>query len=109
MDAPNPVGTASKSIDLTHALFPWDGESPCYLRMPDSEYLYLPCFTSAEKLRAMMDQVGITGYTIKQIDDGSEFMTSFNVPEAKDIKVILDPHFVDGGKVRFLQVSSSAN
>lgn len=106
---PHRTSKPLESVNLTHALFPWDGEFPCYLSMPDSEYLYLPCFTSADKLRAMMDQVGITGYTIKHIDDGPEFLTSFDVPEAKNVKVILDPHFVDGGKVRFLQVSPSAN
>ena len=109
MDAPHQVGTASKSIDLTNALFPWDSVVPCYLRMPNSEYLYLPCFTSEDKLRTLMTQVGITGYTIKKIEDGPEFMTSFNVPEASNIKVILDPHFVDGGRVRFLQVTPNVN
>lgn len=39
---PHRTGKPFLSVILIHALFPWDGESPCYLGMPDSEYLYLP-------------------------------------------------------------------
>lgn len=94
---------------LTGTLFPWEGGLPCFLRIPGSEYEYLPCFTSADKLHEMMAIVGITGYTIKQVEDGPEFLTSFDVPEARNIRVILDPHFVEGGRLRFFQVAPSAS
>jgi hypothetical protein len=56
-----------------------------------------------------MSQLGITGYTIKHINDGNEFMSSFDVPEAKDIRVILNPHIIEGGKVRYTLVTPNAN
>jgi hypothetical protein len=108
MPEPHQVGPV-KSVDLTRALLPWDGTKPHFLRMPDSEYLYLPCFTSLDKLQDMMNLVEITGYTIKQVDDMTEFLGSFSSIEADGIKVILDPHYVGDGKVRFTQVTSSAN
>lgn len=87
-------------VNLTGALLPWDTikDQPCFLRMPDSEYFYLPCFTSIDQLRAMMGQIGVTEYRVKQVDDGHEFMSSFDVPQAKDIRVIL-----------FTQVAPTAN
>lgn len=77
--------------------------------MPESEYLYLPCFTSVELLEEMMSRVGVTGYTIKKVIDGAEFMNSFMTQEAKDIRVILDPHFIEEGRVRFQQVIPTQN
>ena len=102
---PHPIGTGSKSIDLTGALFPWEGEQPVFMRMPGSSYLYLPCFTEVDKLRLIMARIGVFSYSVKQIEDGPDFLTSFDVPGAEDIRVILDPHFLEDGKVRFTQVA----
>ena len=102
-------GTSEKSVSLTGTLFPWDGDQPHYFRMPGSNYLYLPCFTDADKLRDMMDRLHIQRYTIKQVNDGPDFLTSFDVLGAEHIKVIIDPHFIEGGKVRFTQVVPNAS
>lgn len=98
-----------KSVSLTGTLFPWDVDQPHFLRMPESHYRYLPCFTDVDKLKAMMARVGIFEYSIKKVEDGREFLTSFEVQGAEDIRVILDPHFIAGGKVRFTQVTQDSN
>ena len=103
MPEPHQVGTPLKSVSLTGTVFPWDGSQPHYLRMPESNYLYLPCFTDVDKLRDMMDRLHIQRYVIKQVDDGPEFLTSFDVPKAEHVRVILDPHFIGEGKIRFTQ------
>jgi hypothetical protein len=51
-----------------------------------------------DKLRDMMSRLDIRDYTIKQVDDGPDFLTSFDVPEASDIRVILDPYCIEGGR-----------
>jgi len=109
MVTPSRTEAPSKPIELTNALFPWNGTTPHFLRMPDSEYLYLPCFTKVELLKEMMTRVGITDYTVKQITDGAEFMSSFSDQGSKDIRVILDPHFIEEGRVRFQQVIPNQN
>ena len=102
-------GTPEKEVTLTGTLFPWDGDQPHYLMMPGSDYRYLPCFTSADKLREVMDRVGVSNYTIKQVEDGPDFLTSFDVLEAANVRVILDPYFVAGGRVRFTQVAPNVS
>lgn len=107
-DAPRSIGPL-KEVSITGALIPWDGDQPHLLRMPGSDFRYLPCFTTVEKLRALMEVLGILGYTVKQIDDGQDFMSSVSSSSAQDIRVILDAHFTEGGKIRFTQVVPSSN
>jgi len=102
-------GTTEKTVNLTGTVFPWDGTQPHFFMMPGSNYQYLPCFTDVDKLRDMMDRLHIQRYTIKQVEDGPDFLTSFDVPGAEHIKVVLDPHFIEGGRVRFTQVVPNAN
>ncbi len=107
---PSLIGS-KRDVDLTGALLPWDTtkKQPCFLRMPDSEYLYIPCFTSIDQLRAMMVQIGVTEYRVKQVDDGREFMSSFDIPQARDIRVILNPRYIAPGRIRFTQVAPTAS
>ena len=102
-------GTPASSVSLTGTVFPWHEGQPIFLKMPESDYLYMACFTDVDKLRAMMVRLKIQDYSIKQVQDVHEFLTSFDVPEASDVRVILDPHFIAGGKVRFTQVSKDIN
>jgi hypothetical protein len=106
---PHRVGTPERSVSLTGTVFPWKDWQPVFFRMPQSDYLYIPCFTDVDKLRDMMARLNIRDYKIKQVDNGPEFLTSFDVPEASNMRVILDPHFIEGGKVRFTQVVPNAS
>ena len=68
--APKPTGKPLAPVSVTGTLFPWDGAQPVFLSMPGSPSLYLPCFTTEEKLRAVMRRAGVEFVSIKHIDDG---------------------------------------
>lgn len=102
-DAPHPIGLP-KEVSITGALIPWDVDQPHFLTMPGSDFRYLPCFSAIEKLQTLMEALEITNYTVKQIDDGMSFLSSVSGPENQNVRVILDAHFVEGGRVRFTQV-----
>ena len=108
-EAPKYVGTSIQQVHLTGTLFPWCDGMPVYLRMPGSPFLYLPCFTHESALRDVMRQAGVTFDKIKQIADGVEFMACFRVPEASNIRVILNPRYTPEGKVRYIQVFRGEN
>lgn len=101
-------GTPVRSIELTGKIFPWDPSTaqPVLTRMGDSKAFYLSCFSKPEDLRATMTRLGITGYTIKQIQDGREFMSSIPSTYGEGpLHVILDPYPVpDGIRTRWTQV-----
>ena len=98
---PRPINNHLKVIDLTGKLIPWDEGSPVFLRMPMSEHLYLPCFSTETKLTQCLERAGIAWKNIKHIDDGQEFLKSF---PCQEIKIIIDPYWTDKGTVRFTEV-----
>ena len=98
--APRPTGAPVRAVELTGKLFPWSQEQPVLLQMPGSSALYLPCFSSAKGLREVLGRSRVGFGSIKQIDDGREFLSS--IPGA--IVVIVDPRYTEQGRVRFTQV-----
>jgi len=101
-DGPQPTGREPSVITLTGAVFPWAGTEPVFLKLPGSPDLYLPCFSSAEKLREVLEAGNITWETIKQIQDEATFLAS--IYERPNVKVILDLHRTHEGTVRFTEV-----
>jgi hypothetical protein len=96
-------GPEPKAVDLTGCIFPWVEGAPFLCQMPGSEALYLPVFTTVEKLRAFLLRCpgGLdAGERLKKIEDGPEFFGS--VPG--EVVVIVDPWFTVAGTVRFTQV-----
>lgn len=92
---------------LTGKLFPWNKstEQPVLINMPGSPYFYLPLFSSKEKLEGMLAAGRIPFDSIKHIDDGREFLTSLTEsPGWTETKVILDPYFLENGRVRFTEL-----
>lgn len=88
---------------MTAKLIPWDGNQPVWLTMPGSPILYLPVFSTEYQLRETMSKAGVFFQSIKQIEDGPEFLQS--VVDAKEqIAVIVDPYFLPNGRVRFTQI-----
>jgi hypothetical protein len=94
--------------DITGWLFPWDGEQPVLLRMPDSPHQYLPLFKSPEDLKKVMERANASYRSIKQVVDGVEFYQSIHEQrhpsEGSELKVILDLYFLPNGRVRFSEL-----
>jgi len=98
---PRPTGRGEAELQLTGCLLPFGADGRAVLlMMPGSVYLYLPLFTSLEKLQACLKQASVSYATVKQVVVGQEFLDS--IPS--DIVVIQDPWFTDEGKVRFMQI-----
>ncbi len=98
---PNRTGRPPTNIVLTGKLLPWEQGKPALMKLVGSPHIYLPCFSTEEKLREMMGRAEIPFEKIKQIDDGDEFSDS--VP--RYIKIIVDPYFLgEDGRVRYLEV-----
>ncbi len=101
MDTPPPKPTGKISqVTVIGSLIPWQRGQPVFMTVPGSPHTYLPIFSTEEKLRQVMQEISITGYSIKQIDDTDEFLSS--VPQ--HIPVIVDPHRV-GDKTRWTELS----
>ena len=101
-------GKPLRSVGLTGKIFPWNPstQQPVLTHMGASTTYYLACFSKEEDLRATMTRLGITGYTIKQIQDGPEFLSSIPSTYGDDtLHVILDPYLAeDGLRTRWTQV-----
>ena len=101
--APFLVNPFPKEVSLDGMLFPWDGEQPVFFRMPGSDFFYLACFSSKEHLFDFMKHVGCDYRSVKQIENGREFMSSFDGHHDR-VKIILDPFYLPNGRVRFSEV-----
>jgi len=113
VDPPKPTGKPATEVSLTGMLIPWStwspsaplGEDqPVLLNMPGSPSFYLPCFTTEDKLRQTMGRAKIEFQKIKRIDDGREFLAS--IEAQRGVVVIVDPHFLENGRVRFTEIRS---
>lgn len=107
MFAPRPTGKPAEELVLTGMLFAWDSERqvPLLLTMHGTTNLYLPCFKDKEALDAVMGKVYLDGYSIKQVDDGREFLNSLpRKDHDRDVKVVVNLRFVPNGRVRFSEV-----
>jgi hypothetical protein len=105
---PHRTGAPPRVISLTGKIFPWNPstQQPWYIHIGETPDLYLACFSEAPALRAVMARIGVTGYTIKLIQDDFEFRSS--IPSRLDaetpLHLILDPTFDDNGRSRFTQI-----
>jgi len=101
-DAPK-QRSGPKSVNLHGALFPMRGEQPTLLSIPQSPLLYLPCFTTEEKLWSLLNILQIPVDNIKTIDDPLEFLGSL---KDSGVTVILDLYFTPEGKIRYQQIQT---
>jgi hypothetical protein len=98
------------SITLTGKLFPWALAGivrgrPVFISLSGTSDLYLPCFTDAADLHAVMFRAGAPFDRIKQIDDEVEFLESLpREVEGKRVRIMVDPSFTDDGKTRWTEV-----
>ena len=85
-------------MTLTGALMPWK-DGPVFLEEPGSSFVYLPCFSKAEALEAVMRRAGVSYEEIVRIEDEEEFLAILGIPEAAGIRIVKDPYFTVGAKM----------
>jgi hypothetical protein len=100
---PRPTGK-TRAVSLERKLFAWDQtrSMPVFFGTPGSDLDYIACFDSAEKLRAFHARARVDFDSIKQIENGREFIAS--VAASPRTAIIVDPWFALDGRVRFTQV-----
>jgi len=102
--APHLVNPLPKNVVLTGGLIPWHDDQPVLLRMPLSDLDYFPVFSSKELLEDTLGKAGIPFTSIKQVENGPEFLTTFTEEHRRTMKLIFDPFFMSTGRIRFTQV-----
>lgn len=92
-----------KSISLTGKIFPFKDGQPVGVVVENVTFLSL--FSTEEKLHFSMEMMGVSDYSIKQIDDHTEFLDSI---QGSGIRVMLDPylaiHETEGPVTRFTEI-----
>jgi len=103
---PRPTGHPPEEVTLTGKVFPWEDGCPVFLRIAGSPFRWLPCFSDASKLRGFLEQCGVSHERIKVIDDHRGFIESFprKRSDGMEIRLMIDPHRTEEGKIRYLQV-----
>jgi len=104
---PRPIdGAQIRSYDLTGHLFPWHQGTPALLTMPNSNDVFLPVFSTVEKLQALVRLVDLPIDAIKQIDNPIEFFKSMpaQFPNGTRLRVIIDPYRTDENHTRFSEL-----
>ncbi len=91
----------SERINIANYIFPWNDLNPIFLSIDDS--LFLPLFSTIEKLDELMKRFGITTYRIKKIDDSREFLESL-MENATKVKLLVDIEWTDKGSIKFKEI-----
>lgn len=100
-EGPKPTGVADVKLNITGCLIPWGADNePVLLNMIGSSSLYLPVFSSKDKLDSCLSTAGVSYVRIKVVTNGPEFMSY--IP--KEIEVVCDPWYTETGRVRFRQI-----
>ena len=90
-------------LNLTGVVFPWNDNRPVGIMIEDVEFVAL--YTTVEKLKDSIELMGVKEYSIKQVQDGPEFLSSF---EGTGLRIALDPylhiHEEHGPVTRFMEV-----
>lgn len=114
---PRRVNNRVDAVDLTGALFPWldatelcEG-TPLLLELQGTNTLYLPMFTTVEKLRAELGRTNTKYDRIKQVQDGAEFLASIppTDPDGRKLRIMLDPWYTPQGTLRWREVFGAAS
>lgn len=104
VEGPKPVTNKKIGLNIAGNVFPMGADGrPQLVCMPGTEDLFLPTFTTVEKLRAFEAAFAMRwdDAQIKQVDDGREFVLSV----IGHFRVIVDPYRHESGAVRFLEVA----
>lgn len=106
---PPVVKSAPKVLDVSgfllpvHSITPEGLAEPCWLNLPGVPVMALPIFSSLSMLRrAVMELPDFDYTTVKQIDDGLEFV--YALPRDGSIELIIDPYLTEEKNVRYKRV-----
>ncbi len=105
-EPPRPTGKPPRQICLTGSLLAFGpDDQPIFVRMFGSEDLFLPIFSTNERLVSMLEKLGVPWAKISSIDDEDVFLSSLPILLSETIllRVIVDPHF-EGKKILFTEV-----
>lgn len=101
----DPIG----AIQITGYFMPVDAnQQPKWLQVPGSDSLYLPIFSTPEKAEEVMAQVGLGYDRLTKITDGTAWLES--IPfffGMTPLVIMLDPHTIENGKVRWCEIQRS--
>lgn len=86
---------------VTPGWWPQDPPRPVPLCVPGVEEPFVATFADEPTLRQMMARLGVTGYRIKQIDDGREFSVSML---DGGWRFMDKPYFTAEGRIRYREV-----
>jgi hypothetical protein len=104
---PRPIDNAQiRTYDLTGYLFPWHQGAPALLTMPNSVDVFLPVFSTVEKLQDLVRLVDLPIDAIKQVDNPIEFFKSMpaQFPNGTRLRVIIDPYRTAENQTRFSEL-----
>jgi len=87
-----------------------DGQ-PAYVMMDGTSDLFLPVFSSLDRLQETTDTCGIKYDDVKQITNQDEFLDSIptQLPSGINLRIILDPEQHDDGTIRFAELFRKEN
>ena len=98
-------------MDLTGKIFAWAHGQPVFINMPGSSHLYLPLFDTREELEEVMTKAGAKWRSIKQVEDGAEFLSTLlqqkNLGEGSELKIITNISHLPNGRVRFVEMKEN--
>lgn len=103
-DPPAPTGRVW-SVDTSSLfgwVFPWDGDQPLFLVMPDSPHRYLAVFPDERALHAFLDPLGFGYSGMKWIRNPAAFVDS--LADHPDICVIANLRWTEERRLRFTQL-----
>jgi hypothetical protein len=91
-----------RRLDITGYFCPWGEGQPAYYRLPDNPDLFLPLFSTVEKLKAATH---LEYESVKCIDDQVAFMASLPVVLSDGkLRFMIDPWITVEGNTRFTEI-----
>ncbi len=95
-----------REVSLTGKLFAVERERFALFTMGGSAHRYLACFSSQRDLLTIHRRAGVPFTAIQCIRDGAEFLDAFpRTYEGTDLRVLVDPRFLAGGRVRWTMIA----
>ena len=93
--------SAARRLDITGYVLPWQAYRNQPLLVVIETETWLPIYSSSKRLKNSLREMKIRGCTIKQIDDGPDFLRSIT---EQGLRVCLDLRH-ENGNARFARVA----
>lgn len=106
--APRSVTEQLRAIDISGYLLPWNRSSnaPLYCVIAGSPDIFVPVFSTVEKLDTYFDAANIDYDSIKKIEEMNEFLSNFpyRFATGQRLRVIIDPWVNERNNTRFTEI-----